>query len=178
MFTGPLEVVRESAIVQGCHLVKLLQEAGFTIAPKSTLTASSHSLALEIQQGLKANGIYVQVAEGARDVGVDFGAGARRRITLQKSRLVKVRSGVKAVLKMNGTVKQSRKLVLTSIRPRAWGVAAQGASPTMRKGVRRQTMKGFNLRKAGGCITTAFLCNGFDSKDPESHYLLRMCSTF
>ena len=104
------EVVREAAITQGSHLVRLRREEGFTIAPKSTLTASSHSLAFEIQAGLRAAGIEVQVADGAKDVGVDFGAGSRRRVTLQRSRLVKVKAGTKAVLKMNGTVKQSRKL--------------------------------------------------------------------
>ena len=97
-FTGPLEVVRESAIVQGRHLVELLRSEGFAIAPKSTLCASSISLGLEIQQGLAAAGIHVQNASGARDVGVDFAAGARRRITLQRNRLVKVRSGIKAVI--------------------------------------------------------------------------------
>ena len=148
--TGLLEVVRESAIVQGRHLVELLRSEGFAIAPKSTLCAFSMSLGLEIQQGLAAAGIHVQNASSARDVGVDFAAGARRRITLQRNRLVKVRLGIKAVIKMNNTIKKNRKLVLTSIRPRAWGFAAQGASPTVRKRVRRQVMKGLNIRKVGG----------------------------
>ena len=105
--TGPLEVVRESAIVQGRHLVELLRNEGFAIAPKSTLCASTLNLGLEIQQGHAAAGIQVQVAAGARDVGVDFAAGARRRITLQRTRLVKVRSGIKAVIKTHNTTKKS-----------------------------------------------------------------------
>ena len=28
-------------------------------------------------------------------------------------------------------------------------------------------MKGLNLRKVGGCIATAFLCSGHESKDSE-----------
>ncbi len=28
-------------------------------------------------------------------------------------------------------------------------------------------MRGLNLRKTGGCIATAFCCNGFEGKDPE-----------
>ena len=28
-------------------------------------------------------------------------------------------------------------------------------------------MKGLNIRKVGGCVATAFLCSGNESKDPE-----------
>ena len=74
-----------------------------------------------MQIELKNRGIDIQVRDSGRDVGADFGAGRRRRITLQHSRLKNVRSGIKTGLKLNGTTKEARKLVLTSVAPRAWG---------------------------------------------------------
>ena len=135
-------------------LVNRLRRAGFTIADKSALVASSPELARKMQAELKSRGIAIQVRDAGRDVGADFGVGRRRRITLQHSRLRNVRSGIKTVLKLNATTKEARKLVLTSVAPRAWGFSVMGPSPTMMKTMNSLVVKGLDIRKFGGCNAT------------------------
>ena len=152
-----MAAILSQVVEQSTFLVNRLRQAGFTIAAKSALVASSPELAKRMQAELKSRGIVIQVRDAGRDVGVDFAAGRRRRITLQHSRLRNVRSGIKTVLKLNATTKESRKLVLTSVAPRAWGFSVMGSSPTMRKTMNSLVVKGLDVRKLGGCNATALL---------------------
>ena len=67
---------------------------------------------------------------------------------------------------MTNTLKDASKLQFTAIRPRAWGFAALGCSPSMAKSLRAQASRGLGIKKAGGCLTTAFYMHGYQLKDP------------
>ena len=117
-------------------------------------------------------GLVLAVADYGRDLYVDFTAGARRRVILQKNRMARVRSGTKVVLKMSNNLKEARKLQLTAVRPRAWGFAAQGCAPSSAKALRSNIGRGLNIKKAGGCLTTAFCMHGYSNNDPWLTYSL------
>ena len=176
--TGEPEVIVQQAIEQAQRFVQLLGDEGFKISPKSNVVASSFVLAKEVQLALRDMGIEITAKTDARDVGTDLTAGGRRRITLQKARLVKVKAGIKAVLRLNGTIKQARKLVHTSVKPRAWGFSVQGTSPTMAKILRSQLGKGLGVRKAGGCLATAMACHGYFQRDPWIAYSVSNIADF
>jgi hypothetical protein len=163
---GPEEIILEQAIELATALASRLRKEGFEISGKSTIVAPSRQLAEKIAKELRRSGLELQVQDSARDLGVEFSGGARRRITIQKARLGRVRSGTKIVLKLGATTKQARKLQVTAIKPRAWGFAAQGCSPSMAKALRSFFGKGLNIKKAGGCLTTALHMHHFGSEDP------------
>jgi hypothetical protein len=164
--TGPEEIVAAQAVTQALDLAARLKNEGFSISSKSTVVASSESLGKRIVQELGEHGLHIALAQSGRDLGCDFTAGARRRVTLQAARKQKVKQGTSIVLKMTNTLKDARKLQLTAIRPRAWGFAALGCSPSMAKSLRSQAGRGLNIKKAGGCLTTAFYMHGYQHKDP------------
>ena len=170
MHTGHEEVIANQATEQALDLVARLQGEGFQISAKSTVVASSTKLAKRIVDELAKQGVKLTVADVGWDLGVDFAAGARRRITLQRSRFAKVQRGTNVVLKMSHTLKETRKLELTAIKPRAWGVAAQGCSPSMAKALRSNIGRGLNIKKAGGYLNTAFHMHGYSTKDPWLSY--------
>ena len=94
--------------------------------------------------------------------------GGARRITLQVSRMKKVRSGVTHTLKVGRCTKglHTRKLILTGVLPRAFGFSVMGCSPTTGSALRAAIVKGLCIRKPSGCATTALESNGFGAKDP------------
>jgi hypothetical protein len=46
------------------------------------------------------------------------------------------------------------------------GFAALGCSPSMAKSLRTQAGRGLNIKKVGGCLSTAFYLHGYHYKDP------------
>ena len=66
--TGPQEIIEKAGVEQADFLVKRLQAAGFTIAGKSAIVASTPALAKKLQTELKATCIEVQVQTGGRNV--------------------------------------------------------------------------------------------------------------
>jgi hypothetical protein len=91
---GPFDTVVHDAVNASTQLVRGLEHLGLTISPKSQFVASSMQAAKAIQAQLRRNGIDVQVGQAGLDLGVDFVAGAKRRVSNQTSRMVKVRSGI------------------------------------------------------------------------------------
>ena len=63
------------------------------------------------------------------------------------------------------TTRKTRRLVSIGIKPRAWGLAAMGCSPTMAKTLRGSIIKGLGIRKAGGCATMALATHGYSQRD-------------
>ena len=111
------------AFVQG------MSKLGLSMSSKSVVLASSSELAKRMQARLKKAGIDVQVASHGADLGADCVAGGARRVTLQTSRMKKVRSGVTHTLKFGKCTKglHTRKLILTSMLPRAKSFRLLGA---------------------------------------------------
>ena len=166
MHMGPEDVIIDQAIEQSIALSAKLQAEGFTISSKSTIVASSKEIATKVAEALDGHGIVITIKESGKDLGVDFGAGARRRTLVQKARFKKYQAGTRAVLRLSCQLKQARKLQVTGVRPRAWGFAAMGTTPTMAKQLRTAFGKGLGVKKAGGCLTMAFVTHGYGSMDP------------
>ena len=79
--------------------VEGMSKLGLRMSSKSVVLASSPELAKRMQARLKKAGIDFQVASHGADLGADCVAGGARRVTLQVSRMKKVRSGVTHTLK-------------------------------------------------------------------------------
>ena len=148
--------------------VEGMTKLGLRISPKSVVLASNPELAKRMQTRLKKAGIDVQVASHGADLGADCVAGGARRVTLQVSRMKKVRSGVTHTLKFGRCTKglHTRKLILTGVLPRAFGFSVLGCSPTTGAALRAAIVKGLCIRKPSGCATTALESNGYGGKDP------------
>ncbi len=138
---------------QAVDFVQQLNMHGFTVSGKSTIIASDMRLACDIQVELAKHNIDIQVAASGRDVGTDFTAGGRRRITIQRTRANAVKRGIATVLKMSCSLKskRARKLIFTACKPRAWGFSVMGCSPTMAKATQGNAVKGLGIKKFGGC---------------------------
>ena len=160
---GPYDAVVEGAIEASTQLVEGLRQQGLSISPKSRFVASDMRAAKDIQAALFKRGIDVEVGHVGQDLGVDFVAGGRRRVSNQTSRMTKMRSGVASTLKLGRITKgtATRRLILTGIKPRIYGFSALGASPTTIGTIRTSIVKGLSLRKPGGCATTALLMHNF-----------------
>jgi ribonuclease HI len=165
---GPFDAVVHGAVNASTQLVRGLEQLGLTISPKSQFVASNMQAAKDIQAALRRNGIDVQVGQVGLDLGVDFVAGAKRRVSNQTTRMVKVRSGVASTLKLGSVTKgaATRRLILTGVKPRVYGFSALGAAPTTIASIRTSIVKGLCIRKPGGCATTALLMHNFHQKDP------------
>ena len=70
------------------------------------------------------------------------------------------------MLKLASANKQARKLQLTAVKPKAYGYGALGASPSIVKALRTTIGRGLNVKKAGGCLTTALALHRYTSRDP------------
>ena len=148
--------------------VEGMAKLGLFMSPKSVVLASNPELAKRVQTRLKKAGIDVQVASHGADLGADCVAGGARRVTLQVSRMKKVRSGVTHTLKFGRCTKglHTKKLILTGVLPRAFGFSVLGCSPTTGAALQAAIVKGLCIRKPSGCATTALESNGYGGKDP------------
>ena len=124
--------------------VEGMAKLGLSMSPKSVVLASNPELAKRMQARLKKAGIDVQMASHGADLGADCVAGGARRVTLQVSRMKKVRSGVTHTLKFGRCTKglHTRKLILTSVLPKAFGFSVLGCSPTTASALRAAIVKG------------------------------------
>jgi hypothetical protein len=123
-------------------------------------------MALELRCRLKGHGIQLQVEDSAKDLGVDFAGGGRRRIPVQQIRLLHTKREGDKVSLLGKTTKQAKRLVMTGVKPRFYGFAAMGASLTATKKVRAILGNAAGIRKAGGCATTAFDLGEMQLQDP------------
>ena len=166
--TGTPATAVSLASLSGAALARALQQKGLTISAKSTFVATTKAHAIAVQQYLADAGFAVQVSAVGQDLGADFVAGGTRRVTMQGTRLRKVFSGVKHTLKLGQSTKGSatRKLILTGVRPRAYGFSVMGAAPTTVQRMRASIVQGLCIRKPGGCTTTALYTHGYADKDP------------
>ena len=67
------------------------------MSAKSGLIASTPTLANSLQLALQKAGLELQILDEGKDLGVDFGCGAKRRVTVQKIRLQRAMDGAKQV---------------------------------------------------------------------------------
>ena len=69
----------------------------FAVSEKTTVVSSSPTLATHTQSEFRKADFFIKCAPVGRDVGCDLAGGSRRRVTLQKYRLAKAKSGAKIV---------------------------------------------------------------------------------
>ena len=100
------------------------------VSHKTTIISSSAELVTRIQGELRKYKVVVNVAASGRDVGCDLAGGSRRRVTLQKNRIGKVRSASRVITSLGKKFKHFRKSVFTGVKSRFFGFAVQGAAPT------------------------------------------------
>ena len=153
--TGPRDLVLLDAVVQAVDFVQQLHQHGFELSAKSTIVASDMRLACDIQCELAKHNITLQIAGSGRDLGTDFTAGARRRVTIQTTRANALKRGITTVINSFAKCKKARKLVFTACKPRAWGFAVMGTSPTMAKTMQGNVIKGLGIKKVPHCACNA-----------------------
>ena len=86
---GERERVKKDLVKAGGALKKQLVAQKLKLSPKSKLVASELQLGREIQQWLQLEGVEVELAEDARDLGVGVTSGRRRTVRLLTTRLEK-----------------------------------------------------------------------------------------
>ena len=165
---GPAQLAVPLAASSGLALVRGLALHGLRISPKSRYVASNITAAKAVQKRLASEGIHVDVGVVGQDLGADFVAGGRRRVSMQTTRMAKMRSGVTHTIRLGKCTKgtATRRLILIGVKPRIYGFSVLGAAPTTILNVRTSIVKGLCIRKPGGCATTALAMNGFSDKDP------------
>ena len=141
---------------------------GLSITPKSKFVASDLAAAKSIQAALAKEVFKVGIGPVGQDLGSDFVAGARRRVSLQTFRMTKVMTGVSSTIQVGRVTKgaATRRLILTGVRPRVYGFSVLGAAPTTIHNIRTTLVKGLSIKKPGGCATTALATHGYLAKDP------------
>ena len=166
LHTGPRDFVLDHAFAAAQHFTHLIADRGLRISGKSTITASSQNLADELQGKLAASGLVLKSEASAKDLGVDFTGGGRRRIPVQQIRLLAAQRAGRMVSQLGKITKQAKRLVITGVRPRFYGYAAMGSSPTSTFKMRAILGNAAGIRKPGGCATTAFFLADMDHQDP------------
>ena len=85
---------------------------------------------------------------------------------MQQIRLLGAQKAVRMVSQLGRASKQAKRLVITGVRPRFYGFAAMGSSPTTTLKMRAILENAAGIRKPGGCATTAFFLADMDHQDP------------
>ena len=156
----------------------MISKLRLKISGKSTITGSDPAMVQEVQRDLAKSGIHLQIEESAKDLGVDYAGGGRRRIPVQQRRMLNVKRAATQVSVLGKETKQARRLVITGVRSRFYGFAAMGASPTTCKQMRAKLCNAAGIRKAGGCATTAMALAGIEDSDPMVAYPLETVLEF
>ena len=163
----------------GVALASKLTAKGYTISPKSTVVASTARAAAEIKEVLKRAGFHVKVSNTCRDVGVDYGAGARRLVPTHKHRFTKGLRRLARIGKMAKVQRGSAKLTLTGAKPQAlWGTAVMGVSPSDRLRLRAAYVNAAGHDVGGRCATTIISLRYGSRQDPLVSVILDILSTF
>ena len=113
---GEKDFLLEHVPVAAAAFAGMLMDQGFQVTNKTTITSSSAELAGKIQAEVKKVSKSVQVAASGTDVGCDLAGGKKRRVTLQKFRISKVKSSSRIVCKLSKKCQDFRKLGFTGIK--------------------------------------------------------------
>ena len=89
-----------------------MRSIGLAVSEKTTVVSSSPTLATHIQSELRKAEIFIKCAPVGRDVGCDLAGGSRRRVSLQKYRLAKAKSGAKIISQLSKKTKKIKKQFL------------------------------------------------------------------
>jgi len=148
-------------------LQQRLRDRGCHFAPKSFAISADATLNRYLVEELAARGVVVQAKASGRDLGIDVTLGTRRstavvagrRLAAEK-RLVKAGMATKAV-------RGARALATVGAWPQlAWGRQAVGTSLSETCRIRARLAKGMGIRRAGGCVSSAFELDGHRGRDP------------
>ena len=75
------------------------ENQGLDISNKTTIVSTSTEIGQLIKEELRKVNIHVKVEASGRDVGCDLAGGSRRRVSVQKYRMQKVKSAWKVIEK-------------------------------------------------------------------------------
>ncbi|CAK0849763.1 unnamed protein product, partial [Prorocentrum cordatum] len=146
----------------GSALCAGLEEAELEVSPKTTVIASSRTLAQSAHVALRAKGASVKVANDSADLGIDT-AGARRLATAKaQSRAAKASartSRTSSKLRKHASLaKASKGLWTTGPRPQGiYGRHIMGLAPSQALLQRRQALQAVGGNAPGRCLTTALV---------------------
>jgi len=144
---------------------------GLTLSPKSTIMSNDHTPASNVVKDLVHDGIKVRNCGVERDLGLDAGRGKRRRCPILRKRL---RGGIRRAKRSRWLSEHAGTLMTlanTNVFPATtWGHQVKGVSPSAIRNLRAAIVNGANVRKSGGCPTTAI--EPTIGNDPE--FLLRL----
>ena len=108
--TGTEEFLSSHVPVAARAFATEMRSLGFAVSNKTTVVSSSQELATHIQKELGKVGIFIKCASVGRDVGCHLAGGSRRRVSLQKFRLAKAKTGAKIISQLSKKQKISRNL--------------------------------------------------------------------
>ena len=106
--TGTEEFLAYHVHVAARAFATEMRSIGFAVSEKTTVVSSSPTLATHIQSELRKADIFIKCASVGRDVGCDLAGGSRRRVSLQKYRLAKAKSGAKIISQLSKKTKKTR----------------------------------------------------------------------
>ena len=138
-----------------------LRERLCVIADKSVVVSSKPRLAKRMAAMLRKQGILLQSARSARDLGGDTTAGGRRGVRVQKNRARLAAAVGRRVRTLARATKQRRKtqrLQRAAAVPKAvWGFQTKGVAPSTLKPLRAAMVRALVPRSPDGLSTTMVL---------------------
>ena len=111
-------------------------DQGFENSCKTAIVSTSTEVGQLIQEELRKAKVHVKLEAAGGDVGCDLASGSRRRVSLQKYRMQKVKSASKMVSALSKKCKSYRKLVFTGIRSGMYVFSVLGAAPSTTRAAR------------------------------------------
>ena len=110
--TGTEEFLASHVPVAARAFASEMRSIGLSVSEKTTVVSSSTTLATHIQSELRKAEFFLKCAPVGRDLGCDLAGGSRRRVSLQKYRLAKAKSGAKIVSQLSKKTKNVKKSFL------------------------------------------------------------------
>ena len=107
--TGTEEFLASHVPVAARAFASEMRSIGFAVSEKTTVVSSSPTLATHIQSELRKAEIFIKCAPVGRDVGCDLAGGSRRRVSLQKYRLAKAKSGANIISQLSNKTEKIKK---------------------------------------------------------------------
>ena len=117
-------------------------------------------LAQLIQNELATSGLILKHNQAARDLGIDVTMGTRRSTKISSTRFRRGMIRAKKVKQLAMVNRAAARLAWTGVRPQAtWGHQACGMSPSAIRSLKAMLGSSTEVRKVGGCTTTAIAMN-------------------
>ena len=104
----------------------------FRLSHKSAIVANDRKVAYRVAKELANYGIYVQVCDSTRDVGVIFTAGVHREMSSSKTRLSKAKKRNARIIRVSSITRSARKKLRLVLTLRRHGDTSALVAPALR----------------------------------------------